>query len=345
MWLLICTAAVAIGVILEESETIARWRWLLRVAPVWILVKQRLKRWVNGLSRIGWVLIVIGVVGEGVCEGLVSTADRWLQEFSNISLVAAQRQADRANERASVNEKEAAMARATAESAKASVKGYDKQIADDQARIKTAEATVALAKASVRDAVAKLATADARIAEAQRGAAEANRAAESERLERQRLEVLVAPRRLTRDQQKKIADRLKGFSGHSVTVSTYSNDGESIAIATEIIAALKTGGITVTDERGNSLSSGSWFTGMNIRGPASENSFIIALRAALYIEGNIDAGINQPTPMPTMTGNAALTGRAEMTGSGALRKSGSSPPGSPVVIEVGMKPYEIETLK
>src|ERR1039458_859585 len=277
------------------------------------------------------VLVIGGVSGEWwYGKRLSETADS-LQRIADGEVAAAKQKASEADARAKL--------------AEASVKGYDKQIADDQARIKTAEATVALAKASVRDAVAKLATADARIAEAQRGAAEANRAAESERLERQRLEVLVAPRRLTRDQQKKIADRLKGFSGHSVTVSTYSNDGESIAIATEIIAALKTGGITVTDERGNSLSSGSWFTGMNIRGPASENSFIIALRAALYIEGNIDAGINQPTPMPTMTGNAALTGRAEMTGSGALRKSGSSPPGSPVVIEVGMKPYEIETLK
>jgi hypothetical protein len=240
----------------------------------------------------------------------------------------------------------ASKANATAESARASVRGYDKQIADDQARIKTAEATVAASKASVSGAVAKVATAEARIAEAQRDAADANKIAESERLERQRLEVLVAPRRLTGEQQKHIGSRLKPFAGRAVTVTRYwSNDGESFALAAEIGAALKFAGINVTVGGAESTSFNTWFFGVNLRGPSSENDMLLALRAALISEGNIDPGINQPTPMPTVTGSVSFSGPVRYSGGGGLSAAGPSPPGSPVVIEVGLKPYKIDELK
>src|ERR1039457_5783264 len=112
----VCTWIVVTGVFIEEAEYVASWQWLRNLLPIWMLVpKHRLDSWVTALSRIGWVLIILGVAGEGAYESLVSRADGLLQEFSNTLLATAQRQAadaigeaGRANERAYNNEKEAA---------------------------------------------------------------------------------------------------------------------------------------------------------------------------------------------------------------------------------------------
>src|SRR5206468_7842040 len=51
-WLLICTAIVAAGVVLEEFDD-------------WELISNLLRK---RLAKLGWLLIVLGVIGEGVFE-------------------------------------------------------------------------------------------------------------------------------------------------------------------------------------------------------------------------------------------------------------------------------------
>jgi hypothetical protein len=97
--LLVCTAIVAIGVVMEE---IVEHREDKNHA--WIVKPE----WHAKLARLGWLLVIIGVVGEGIFEGGTTWVDTILQDFNNTLLAIATDQAGKANERASNNEVEAA---------------------------------------------------------------------------------------------------------------------------------------------------------------------------------------------------------------------------------------------
>ena len=80
LWLLYSTAVVAVGVMLEGVEFVESW------------AKQHgLDAWVKRLSKFAWLLIILGVAGEGMFEGFVSYSDGMIQEFSDTALQAAQR--------------------------------------------------------------------------------------------------------------------------------------------------------------------------------------------------------------------------------------------------------------
>ena len=130
-WLLVCTAIVTAGVLLEgifdsfpsgkcriDNQTgIPRTAW------------GRI-RWFHRLTRLGWYLVVLGVAGEGVTEYFVSASDANLRAFNNIL--------------ARSTEKETALARSDAETAKATAKGFESQIAD--ANRAAAEANLELSR-------------------------------------------------------------------------------------------------------------------------------------------------------------------------------------------------------
>lgn len=107
--LLVFTGLVAVGVLLEEAEsfpfiskaTFDSVKGLL--AP-----RHRVVLWLKRLSKLGWILVVAGVIGEGIFEGYVSEADGLLQDFNNVVLSEANVRAARANERAAYAEQEAA---------------------------------------------------------------------------------------------------------------------------------------------------------------------------------------------------------------------------------------------
>ena len=143
-WLLISTALVLVGVIFEEADVTFTFKRVRRCLPIRILLPMhRLDRWAKTVSMAGRIVLLIGVIGEGVFEGLVSQADGWLQDFSNIQLAAAQRQASGAF--------------ASAESARALVKGYDKQISDarkDAAQANAKAAASDLARARIEKQLA-----------------------------------------------------------------------------------------------------------------------------------------------------------------------------------------------
>jgi len=113
-WLLRSTAIVGIGVLLEVFELLHEIRPVqitridfstgLLVSSSW---RKSVGRLIKAVALLGWFMVLIGVVGEGVFESLVSRADGDIQTFDSILLASTQRRAAEANERASANEQEA----------------------------------------------------------------------------------------------------------------------------------------------------------------------------------------------------------------------------------------------
>ncbi|HUL32479.1 MAG TPA: hypothetical protein VL128_01240 [Candidatus Eisenbacteria bacterium] len=112
-YLVAATVAVALGVILEEAE---EWlRYVNRLLPLKEITEYRLAR---KLVKLGWMLIVIGVMGEGVFEVLVSRADALAHAFDEILLMEARKQAGDAATSAKIAREEADASEVAAKSAK-----------------------------------------------------------------------------------------------------------------------------------------------------------------------------------------------------------------------------------
>jgi len=108
-WLLFSSAVVALGVTLEGPEVVHEFMSSIRGLP-----NGKTPPWIKFLGSIGWILIVLGLVGEGISENFVSKADGLVQTFNAIELAATERQlgevnltAAQANERAAQANKEA----------------------------------------------------------------------------------------------------------------------------------------------------------------------------------------------------------------------------------------------
>src|SRR6266404_1300713 len=103
--LLVSTAIVGVGLLLELPE-IAHDMWGIRkkewielkywLAPSIARKEYRVPDWMKRWTAIGWLLIVLGVAGEGVFEGFVSWADGTLQTFNDTLLSQAQKEAGNA---------------------------------------------------------------------------------------------------------------------------------------------------------------------------------------------------------------------------------------------------------
>jgi hypothetical protein len=76
-YLLWSSGAVAIGVALEGPEVIHEARKVL------CHVKAETPAWITLVALIGWTLVVLGVLGEGISEALVSRADGNIQAFND----------------------------------------------------------------------------------------------------------------------------------------------------------------------------------------------------------------------------------------------------------------------
>jgi hypothetical protein len=104
--LLTCTAIVALGVLLEEAES-----WLPAEKSTMDimrgLVPNSPRKWSKTLMRIGWLLILLGVIGEGIFEAAVSWSDTALQDFNNTLLAITTEQAGNAAQSATTARKEA----------------------------------------------------------------------------------------------------------------------------------------------------------------------------------------------------------------------------------------------
>jgi len=127
-------------------------------------------------------------------------------------------------------------------------------------------------------------------------AARLGKVAEDEKLERIKLEAAVAPRSLSLNQQKSIAEAVQKFRGHGVLVSSYGIDGEGAALAGQLITCLSAVGIVVADARASIVVAGGFETGIHIRGPAAEQNFVLALSSAMSEMGKLKVAVNDAQP-------------------------------------------------
>jgi hypothetical protein len=109
------------------------------------------------------------------------------------------------------------------------------------------------------------------------------------------LELLIAARNLTREQQNTIGESLKKFSGRKVTLVSYALDAEGFVIATQIKFALEAGRLTVEDMRGKTLPFGGVGVGINVSGPPNERPFVDALASSLEDDGKLGVVPIRPT--------------------------------------------------
>ena len=165
---------------------------------------------------------------------------------------------------------------------------------------------------------------------AKKDAEQAKLAAESERHERVKLEALVAPRRLSPEQQQQIGDAVRKFAGQSVVVESYGLDIEGAVLGAQIIAALAYGNLSVVD-RANRIQSGGFHLGV-VRGPVGE--LTSSFRDALKNIGKLQTFVNSST---SARAGAAISGRAEMSGAATL--SGGGGTCRPQLLQVGQSPF------
>jgi len=172
---------------------------------------------------------------------------------------------------------------------------------------------------------------DGKVADLNKAASKAQEMAESERLERIRLEAIVAPRSLSLNQQRLIASACGRFHGHGVLVSSYGMDGEGAALGGQIISVLQSAGITVADARASIMVTGGFEMGVHVRGPSVERDFVSSLGNALSSIGKLQVSLNDPPPK---------------VGGGMGGGGQSFPPGTVfVTVMVGIKPVPILATK
>ena len=106
--LLVMTALVAIGVIMEGPEIVHEAR------NAWLQCRGRRVRhrsiapWITLIGALGWLFVAVGVAGEGYWEVQVSHDDEAITSFDEQKLGDAERDAGNANERAGKAEERAA---------------------------------------------------------------------------------------------------------------------------------------------------------------------------------------------------------------------------------------------
>jgi hypothetical protein len=121
--LLVCTGVVGLGVFMEGFEIFHDMWGIFRGKSIelkyWMTPsidrkKYRPPDWMKLLAGVGWVLIVLGIAGEGVYEGLVSKYDGALSTLNDTLIAETQ--------------KETALALAQAVHAETTARGFDVQI-------------------------------------------------------------------------------------------------------------------------------------------------------------------------------------------------------------------------
>jgi hypothetical protein len=107
-------------------------------------------------------------------------------------------------------------------------------------------------------------------------AAQLEKETEAERLERLRLEAIIAPRSLSPQQQATITAGLKPFAGKEVSVTSYALDGEAALLTLQILSILRNAGIIPQDNVASLMPMGGFAFGVHVIG--SDAALVSALR-------------------------------------------------------------------
>ncbi|MBK8278149.1 MAG: hypothetical protein IPK92_20610 [Nitrospira sp.] len=253
-WDLVLYISLTFAIFGAASEFVANW-------TTWIKAT-----WKTRVEKTSVLVVFLGSV-----VGLVAT---W--KLANIS-----------DQIIAILNKQTATAQAEADRAMATAADAHTRLAEARERTARVEQEVANAYKAAKDAEAQARKFEAIIATSNARAEEAKQIAERERLERVKLEAQVAPRRLSREQEKSITSSLSRFSGRNVTVVSYSLDVEGGVLATQIISVLKEAGILVEEKIAGLLVGGSFWTGVILKGPTEEQDFIAALTTTLMNDGRL----------------------------------------------------------
>jgi hypothetical protein len=192
-WLLWSSGIVATGIILEGPELFNEVRDLL------LGIRRALPSWITVVSLIGWAVVLLGVIGEGISESLVSMADGSLQTFNAILFSA---------QAATVKHVGAIAARARIDSEESENLARSSVVQSDRARVSASAALKSADNAlSTMGELAKRASI---------------------------IEKQLVWRDLTLDQQKKMAGELLKFSGQQFDIVTYPNEPECMNLVNEV---------------------------------------------------------------------------------------------------------------
>lgn len=225
--LLISTAVVAIGLLFELPEI-----WDESVSAIRALrqkVVHEIAPWMKLLVSVGWLLIVVGVVGEFVADSFVSKADGIVLTFDETLIADAQRKTGLASERAA-----GAFERAARTEREASQENERAAIAEQQAQQENERAAKALEAAETARKEAE--GFQLQIAQANERAASAEQRAKESELELARIR---APRSLTNIPE--LVAALTPFKGTEYTLNVFMDD-ESIQFTKIVAGALDAAG-------------------------------------------------------------------------------------------------------
>lgn len=137
---------------------------------------------------------------------------------------------------------------------------YEKIVKEaNEVQLKSLEMEASSAKRDLIEAQAK-------IAEANLKASEAMHKAESERIERLKLEAQIAPRSLDTNQQRELTATLMQFKGMTVSVSSYALDADAAVFGGQLLRAVKDAGLTPIDRRMSEGALGSLALGVHVTG-------------------------------------------------------------------------------
>jgi hypothetical protein len=184
-WLLIvCTAIAAIGVVLETAED-----WFPVGKPILdmntgIFMPSSFTRWRKAVVNLGWKLVILGVVGEGIFEVGTSGADEMLQNFTRTLLAITTDEAGSAAKSAKIAHDEADavkgianQAREDAKDALAKAQIAQRELAHAEADAAKAQAVAANALTSATDASTRAGKAETSLGKAETEAKDAESSA------------------------------------------------------------------------------------------------------------------------------------------------------------------------
>jgi len=260
-WLLASSAIVALGCVLEVGET---WHGLKE----WIAAKKP-KRLYTPFAAIGLILVIAGVLGEGVFEVLVSNAETAIREHDDQILAettikagaakdsaeVAAKAADRADNSSSEAVKASSKSLRLAEGATKEADSFERDIVSSKKQAAEAESHLAEALRQAADARREADSFEADIVAAKKQAADAEshladalqRVAAAEQ-EATRLRDQLADRSLSDVQIAAIGGKLSRFKGQEFEVTAYWDSPESLGFANRIYAFLASAGWKYNDK-------------------------------------------------------------------------------------------------
>jgi hypothetical protein len=186
---------------------------------------------------------------------------------------------------------------------------------------------------------------EGQIADSKREAARATETAARESLERQKLEVLVSPRRLTIDEQRDIGKACKNLYSYGATkrikIRSYGLDGEGAALAFQIEAGLNSAPLYTEQDIAGIIVAGGFDTGVIIAAPPEDEKFANCLKSALTNIGRLTSvNVNPERHAPGAAMNGASLNGGTISGPTKITPAAPLPAGSAVEIFVGIKPIQ-----